>query len=124
MSQPPAERDEIPAEARSQFVQYLFFKTDPLWRRLPADVRERGRAEFARVVRDAAPAVTTAAYSMLALKTTTDFMLWWKADEVDQVQETLSALLVTGLGQYCQVAHSLFGLTRPSVYTKRRTAQG
>jgi chlorite dismutase len=31
--------------------------------------------------------------------------------------------LNTGLGQYCDIVHSLWGLTRPSVYTKSRTTQ-
>jgi chlorite dismutase len=39
------------------------------------------------------------------------------------MQATLSALLRTGLGRYCDVAYSLWGLTRPSIYTKRRTTQ-
>jgi chlorite dismutase len=52
-----------------RFVQYLFVKTDPLWRRLPQPERERGRDEFACVLRESAPAVTTHAYSTLGLKT-------------------------------------------------------
>jgi chlorite dismutase len=35
----------------------------------------------------------------------------------------LSRLLRTGLGGYLQVTHSLFGMTRPSQYTRRRTTQ-
>jgi chlorite dismutase len=119
----PSRSEPAEPAARSRFVQYLCLKTDALWRRLPADVRARGREEFAAVIRDAAPAVTTDAYSTLGLKVTADLLLWWKADDPEPVQETLSALLQTGLGQYCEVSHSLFGLTRPSIYTRRRTAQ-
>jgi chlorite dismutase len=119
----PIRSESAEPSARSRFVQYLCLKTDPLWRRLPPDVRARGRDEFAAVIRNAAPAVTTDAYSTLALKVTADLLLWWKADDPEPVQETLSALLQTGLGQYCEVSHSLFGLTRPSIYTKRRSAQ-
>jgi chlorite dismutase len=50
-------------------------------------------------------------------------MLWWKAASADAVQELTSQILQTGLGQYCEIAHSLWGFTRPSVYTKRRTVQ-
>jgi chlorite dismutase len=119
----PARGESAEPAARSRFVQYLCLRTDPLWRRLPADVRARGRAEFAAVLRKAAPTVTADAYSTLGLKVTADLLLWWKADDPEPVQETLSALLQTGLGQYCEVTHSLFGLTRPSIYTKRRTTQ-
>ena len=103
---------DAPPIARSRFVQYLCLKTDPLWRRLPADVRARGRAEFAAAVQQAAPDVTTDAYSTLGLKVSAELMLWWKADEPDLVQETLSRLLQTGHGQYCQVTHSFFVKSR------------
>jgi len=119
----PASGESAAPILRSRFVQYLCLKTDPLWRRLPADVRARGRAEFADVIRKAAPDVTTDAYSTLGLKVSAELLLWWKADDAEPVQETLSALLQTGLGQYCEVTHALFGLTRPSIYTKRRSAQ-
>ncbi|HEU4828529.1 MAG TPA: chlorite dismutase family protein [Gemmatimonadales bacterium] len=115
--------DSEPAAAAPRFVQYLFLRTDPLWRRLPAAERDAGRNEFAAAIAKAAPRVTTHAYSTLGLKTGAELLLWWHADSAEVVQETLGALLQTGLGRYCEVAHSLFGLTRPSIYTKQRTAQ-
>jgi chlorite dismutase len=110
------------APAAPLFVQYVFFKADAAWRRLPADERECGRREFADVVR-AAAGVRTYAYSTIGLKATDDFMLWWKGPSLPQLQETLAALLQTGFGRYCQVSHLLWGMVRPSVYTKRRTTQ-
>jgi chlorite dismutase len=106
-----------------RFVQYLCFKSDSAWRRLPAEERERGRAEFAAVLAAAAPDVTTHAYSTLGLKIDADLLLWWHADSPELTQETLSKLLLTGFGRYCETTFSLFGLTRPSQYTKKRTSQ-
>jgi chlorite dismutase len=118
MTGTPAAEPEV-----QRFVQYLCFKTEPLWRRRPLEERERGRREFAELIAGAAPLVTTYAYSTLGLKTSSELLLWWHSDAPESIQETLGALLQTGLGQYCSVTHSLFGLTRPSVYTKRRTPQ-
>jgi chlorite dismutase len=119
----PEVRVEESTPVASQFVQYLFLKVDSQWRRLDAATRERGRAEFIDAVTAAGPTVTTHAYSTLGLKTGAELMLWWKSSEPVHAQDTLAALLATGLGKYCEVAHSLWGLTRPSIYTKRRTAQ-
>ena len=119
----PEVRVEETTPLASQFVQYLFLSVDPQWRRLDASVRAAGRAEFAQVIADAAPDITTHAYSTLGLKTGAQLMLWWKSDDAVTVQDTLGALLSTGLGRYCEIAHSLWGLTRPSIYTKRRTVQ-
>ena len=108
---------------RPRFVQYLCLRTDPAWRRLAPEVRREGRDEFACVIADAAPGVTTHAYSTLGLKTSAELLLWWHADSPEVLQETLGRLLQTGFGSWCEVTHTLFGLTRPSVYTKRRSAQ-
>ena len=107
----------------SQFVQYLFLKVDPQWRRLDAATRAAGRAEFAAAVSKTGPAITTHAYSTLGLKTGAELMLWWKSADAVHAQDALASLLGTGLGRYCEIAHSLWGLTRPSLYTKRRTTQ-
>lgn len=119
----PEVRVEDATPVASQFVQYLFLKVDPQWRRLDASLRASGRAEFADAISAAAPGITTHAYSTLGLKTGAELMLWWKSADVVRVQDTLAELLSTGLGRYCEIAHSLWGLTRPSIYTKRRTTQ-
>lgn len=74
-------------------------------------------------MRGAAPRITTHAYSTLGLKSSAELLLWWKTDSPDHMQEALGALLHTGLGRYCEIAHNLWGLTRPSIYTRRRSAQ-
>jgi chlorite dismutase len=107
----------------SQFVQYLVLRVDSDWRRLDLRTRTDGRAEFADVITSAAPNVTTHAYSTLGLKAGAQLLLWWKSSDAVTVQDTLGVLLSTGLGQYCEIAQSLWGLTRPSIYTKRRTVQ-
>jgi chlorite dismutase len=119
----PDARVEEATPVASQFVQYLFLKVDSAWRRLDATIRAAGRAEFEEVVASAAPQVTTHAYSTLGLKADAQLMLWWKSSNAVTVQDTLGALLATGLGRYCEIGHSLWGLTRPSIYTKRRTTQ-
>lgn len=119
----PEVRVEEAAPVASQFVQYLFLKVDPQWRRLAAPARESGRAGFADAIAAAAPGITTHAYSTLGLKTGAELMLWWKSADPVVVQDALGGLLSTGLGRYCEIAHTLWGLTRPSMYTKRRTVQ-
>jgi len=122
--EPAAEaRVEEATPVASQFVQYLFLKVDSAWRRLDGTMRATGRAEFEEVIASAAPRVTTHAYSTLGLKADAQLMLWWKSSNAVTVQDTLGALLATGLGRYCEIGHSLWGLTRPSIYTKRRTTQ-
>jgi len=109
-------------EPDRQFVQYLFFKADTAWRRLPEEERAQGRREFAGVI-GRSEEIATYSYSTLGLKSDADLMLWRVASSLDVLQDSLALLLKTGLGRYLTVSHSLFGMTRPSVYTKRRTPQ-
>ena len=39
-------------EIKRQYVNYLFYKVDPAWRRLPRAARDAGRAAFATVVEE------------------------------------------------------------------------
>lgn len=118
---PTAQPLDAPPALR--FVQYLFFKTDPLWRRLPREQRERGRREFADVLEQDGRGITTHAYSTLGLKVTAELLLWQKSTGPEPLQELVCEVLQTGLGQYVEISYAMFGLTRPSTYTKRRTVQ-
>jgi chlorite dismutase len=109
-------------EARPQFVQYIFFKADLAWRSLPEDERTRGRRELARLIGQSEE-ITTYSYSTIGLKSDADLMLWRVAASLDALQNSLALLLQSGLGRYLTVSYVLFGMTRPSVYTKRRTPQ-
>src|SRR5438093_8099681 len=98
MEQVEQEAAEVEAP---RFIQFLFFKTDPLWRRLPEEERARGRREFTQVVSQRSD-IKTFAYSTLGLKVDTDLMLWRIANSLDELQEMSSALLQTGLALYLE----------------------
>ncbi|MFL5802080.1 MAG: chlorite dismutase family protein [Roseiflexaceae bacterium] len=105
------------------FVQYMTFKADPAWRRLPLSARVDGREALALAIEEAAPDVTTYAYSTVGLKIGADLLLWRKCSSPLAMQEMTSRILQTGMGTYLEPAHSLFGFTRPSSYTRRPTTQ-
>ncbi|MBI4787645.1 MAG: chlorite dismutase family protein [Chloroflexi bacterium] len=105
-----------------RFVQYLALKTDSAWRRLPEEERRRGRAELTQEL-ESGDGIKSYAYSTLGLKTGADLFLWRMSDGPDRLQESLGRLLLTGLGKYLQVTHSLIGLIRPSTYVRRQDSQ-
>jgi chlorite dismutase len=105
------------------FVQYMTFKADPAWRRLPLSARDDGRESFAQAIEEYAPAITTWAYSTLGMKTGCELLLWRRGADPIAMQEMTSRLLQTGMGSYFEIVHNLYGFTRPSSYTKRPTSQ-
>jgi chlorite dismutase len=109
--------------AQPLFVQYTGFKADPAWRRLPYAAREDGRESFARAIEDSDLGIKTYSYSTVGMKTNCDLLLWRKGPSPISMQELTSRLLQTGIGQYLEITHNLYGFTRPSAYTKRPTTQ-
>jgi chlorite dismutase len=103
------------------FVQFLVFRVEGAWRRLSAQEREQGRAEFLEAVQQSD--LTTYGYSLTGLKAGCDLLLWRLASSLDTLQESTSALLKTGLGRYAQLTHALTGLVRPSQYVRKPTSQ-
>ncbi len=105
-----------------QFVQYLGLKVDPAWRRLTETERRAGREQFAQELeRDGN--IRSYAYSTLGLKSDTDLFLWRMSLGPEALQESLSCLLLTGLGKYAQVSHVFVGLIRASTYVRRQDKQ-
>lgn len=114
---------EAESPERGELVRYLMFQPDALWRRLPHADREKGRRELSEVIANGPSEIVTHAYSTLGLKADASLLFWQKGGTPELQQDMLARMLQTGMGQYLQVTQILFGLTRPSVYTKKRTVQ-
>jgi chlorite dismutase len=104
------------------FVQYLFYRLDPAWRRLSADERSCRASELAEAI-ESAEDITTYAYTMTGLKTGTDLLLWRHGPNVADLQAAASRLHQTTLGSYLDITASYLGLIRPSTYVRRQTPQ-
>lgn len=104
------------------FVQYVTFKIDPVWRRLPEEQRRAGRAELIEELGHS-DGIRTYAYSTVGLKPDADLFLWRMSDTPDRLQESQSRMLGTGMGQYLTVTHTFVGLIHSSTYVKRHEAQ-
>lgn len=114
------DKEQLVTEQR--FVQYLTFKADRAWRHLDEKTRCDGRAEFVQELARANE-ITSYAYSTLGLKRDADLLLWRIGASPEGMQDSLSRLLMTGLGRYLDLTHSFVGLIRPSHYVKRQTTQ-
>ena len=104
--------EKLPA----QYVNYVFFKLDPLWRRLPDEERERGKREFLEAAEEHAGEMLLWSFSLMGLRADADFMVWKIGYDLDAFENLQTALMKSGLGKYLTVAYSYFGLSRRSIY--------
>ena len=109
--------EELPA----QYVNYVFLKLDPLWRRLPDEERERGKEEFLAALEEHSGEMLLRSYSLMGLRADADFMLWRIGYDLDAFEAMTGALLSTGLGKYLTVTYSYFALSRRSIYVGEHT---
>ena len=107
-----------------QFVKYTFYKAAPEWKRLPDQVREAGKRQFASVVAEFESRLTTRTYSLMGMRADADMMLWCVSPTLEMVQELATQLARTGLGNYLETAHSYLAMTRRSMYIDDHEHQG
>ena len=112
-----ATEESLPA----QYVNYVFFKLDPVWRRLDEEERERGKKEFLGAVEEHGQEMLLRSFSLMGLRPDADFMLWRIGYDLDAFDRMRSALMKTGLGKYLDVTYSYFALSRRSIYVGEHT---
>ena len=109
---------------RRQYVNFAFYKVDPVWRRLPAEERKKGKCEFVEVVRSYEQDMLVVAYSLVGIRGDCDFMLWRIGYDPLKLQEMSAQLLATGLGNYLTTPYSYLSMTKRSVYVDKHTHEG
>src|SRR3712207_1419503 len=115
--QQSAAQESLPA----QYVNYVFFKLDPMWRRLSDEERERSKSQFLEAVEEHGQDMLLRSFSLMGLRSDADFMLWRIGYDLDAFEKMTGALMNTGLGKYLAVAYSYFALSRQSIYVGEHT---
>jgi chlorite dismutase len=115
---------EASGDDRRQYVNFAFYKVDPVWRRLPQEERKRGKCEFVEVVKSYEQDMLVVAYSLVGIRGDCDFMLWRIGYDPLKLQEMSAQLLATELGKYLTTPYSYLSMTKRSVYVDKHTHQG
>ncbi len=104
---------------RRQVVKFTFFKVDPLWRRLPKEERERGKAQLCAVVEEFGDRLMIRSYSLVGLRGDADFLLWQIGDRLEDIQRLHTAIFRTEMGPYLTIPYSYLAMTRRSIYVTK-----
>src|ERR687894_2373131 len=112
-----APEEKLPA----QYINYVFFKLVPEWRRLSDEERERGKEEFLEAAEEHTGGMLLRSFSLMGLRSDADFMLWRIGYDLDAFEAMTAALFKSGLGKYLELAYSYFALSRRSIYVGEHT---
>ncbi|MDH5626171.1 MAG: chlorite dismutase family protein, partial [Nitrospira sp.] len=113
-----------PQTPRRQFVNFVFYKVDPAWRRLPEDERTKGKQEFMQAVEEYTGKVLLVPYSAVGIRGDCDFMLWRISYDLDLFQDMTAKMLASGLGKYLSTPYSYLAMTKRSVYIDGHSHEG
>ena len=106
-----------------RWVHAWLLRLDPAWRRQTAEERRADIEAFCAAAGRSEARVQQHAYSTIGLRAEGDLLLWRMAERIEDLEATAADHLASGLGRWLTPAVNLIGLTRPSQYVKRPTAQ-
>lgn len=109
---------------RRQFCNFVFYRVDPAWRRLPEDERTRGKQEFIRAVEEYQGKVLVIPYTTVGIRPETDIMLWRISYELELFQEMSTKIMASGLGKYLSTPYSYLSMTKRSIYVDNHSHEG
>ena len=106
-------------ESPRQYVNFAFYRVDPVWRRLSQNEREVGKKEFRAVVEEYASEMLIIPYTLVGIRADADLMLWRITYDLDLLQKMATKLLTTGLGAHLLPAYSYLAMTKRSIYVDK-----
>jgi chlorite dismutase len=98
------------------FFNFSFFKVDPKWRWMADLAKEESAKEVENIIGNSG--IRFRSYSTLGLRDDADFMLWFAAESLEEIQTAISKLYLTVFGKYITPSHVYLSATRPSIYAK------
>lgn len=104
------------------FFSFAFFRVDPKWRWMADLAKEESAREVENVL--AGSGTKYRSYSNLGLRDDADFMLWFMAESVAEIQSASERLYKTVFGKYVAPSRTYLSCSRPSVYARDEQPHG
>ena len=101
---------------QKQFVNYIFFRVNPDWRKLPEESKESYRKEFLQVFESYSDRLLSFSYSLVGFDSKADLMLWRISDSLDVIQDMTSALYKTEFGSFLETTNNYLSATKKKMF--------
>ena len=104
------------------YFNFSFFKVDPKWRWMSDLAKEESAKEVENIINNSK--IMFRSYSNLGLRDDTDFLFWFAAKSVEEIQRVIEKLYKTVFGKYIIPSRTYLSCTRPSLYVQEQKDQG
>lgn len=117
------EQANAPAKPKQprQLVRFTFYKLDPQWHMLPAEVRQLGKQELSNIFAEYEQHSIMRSFGLYGLRSDCDFMLWQATYTIDDLQGVSSRLRRSTMGPYLRETQAFLSMTKRSVYVGKNT---
>jgi chlorite dismutase len=99
-----------------QFVNFMFVRVSPEWRKLDAQSKAIYRSEFQSVFDGFREDFLLFSYSLVGFDSKADLMFWRIGTSLDLVQEMTAKLYRTNLGSYFETADNYLSVTKRRMF--------
>lgn len=106
-----------PNDDEKYYFNFSFFQIDPKWRWMADLAKAESAKEVENVVRNSG--IKFRSYSTLGLRSDADFLFWFAAKSVEEIQTAISKIYLTVFGKYITPSQTYVSCTRPSVYARK-----
>jgi len=106
-----------PNDNEPYFFNFAFFKIDPKWRWMADLAKEESAREVENVIKNSG--INFRSYSTLGIRDDADFLFWFSAKTVEEIQTITSKLYLTVFGKYITPSMTYLSCTRPSIYARK-----
>ncbi len=99
-----------------QFVNFMFFRVNPEWRKLNLETKRIFKSEFQSVFKKFDENLLLYTYSLVGFDSKADLMFWRIGFSLDAIQEMTAKLYRTNLGSYLETADNYLSVTKRMMF--------
>ncbi len=99
-----------------QFVNFMFLRVNPDWRKLDTETKYAFRHEFLNVFEQYHEDMLLFSYSLVGFDSKADLMFWRIGNSLDLIQEMTARLYRTNLGSYLETTDNYLSVTKKRMF--------
>jgi chlorite dismutase len=113
---PEAKEPHLRPDIEKQFVNFMFFRVNPEWRKLDPDSKSKYKGEFQQVFDKFRKDLLLFSYSLVGFDSKADLMFWRIGNSLDVIQEMTAKLYRTNLGSFFETADNYLSVTKKMMF--------
>ncbi|MBK7705244.1 MAG: chlorite dismutase family protein [Acidobacteria bacterium] len=106
-----------------QFVNFIFFRVNPDWRKLNHETKRVFKSEFQSVFNKYNENLLLYSYSLVGFDSKADLMFWRIGSSLDSIQDMTAKLYRTNLGSYLETADNYLSVTKRMMFLSNDSHQ-